>query len=127
MGGQAAEHPPATLSSPPPQAPADDSGWSEAEQIIARCAFDRAHQRAIRALVEAVQAHAQTLDSVESVWTLHDFLSIQRHTIEGRFDFRLSGLLFVFASLVRDELLTMEELEGLDAVKLAKITAMSRF
>lgn len=126
MGGQAAEHPPAARSSPPSQVPADDAGWSEAEQIIARCAFDRAQQRAIRGLVEAVQAHAQTLDGVESVWTLHDFLSIQRHAIEGRFDFRLSGLLFVFASLVRDELLSMEELEGLDAVKLAKIAAMSR-
>ncbi|MCP9927506.1 hypothetical protein [Cyanobium sp. CH-040] len=126
MGGQAAEHPSATRSTAPSQAPADDAGWSEAEQIIARCAFDRAQQRAIASLVQTVQAHARTLDSVESVWTLHDFLSIQRHAIEGRFDFRLSGLLFVFASLVRDELLTLEELDGLDAVKLAKISAMSR-
>ncbi|MCU0530249.1 MAG: hypothetical protein MUD04_12370 [Cyanobium sp. Prado107] len=126
MGGQPAEHPSTIRSTPPSQSPADDAGWSETEQLVARCAFDRAQQRVIRGLVEAVQAHAQTLDGVESVWTLHDFLSIQRHAIEGRFDFRLSGLLFVFASLVRDELLTLEELEGLDAVKLAKIAAMSR-
>jgi hypothetical protein len=94
--------------------------------MIARRAFDRAQQRAISGLVQAVQAQAQTLDSVDSVWMLHDFLSIQRHAIEGRFDFRLPGLLFVFASLVRDELLSMEELDGLDALKLAKIAAMAR-
>ncbi|MEX1318027.1 MAG: hypothetical protein AB1Z22_13000 [Synechococcaceae cyanobacterium] len=134
--GQAAGHP----SVPPSAAPAtpapplaarqeetENAGWSEAELIIARCAFDRAQQRAIRGLVEAVQAQSRALDGVESVWHLHDFLSIQRHAIEGRFDFRLAGLLFVFASLVRDELLSLEELEGLEAVKLAKIAAMSRF
>ncbi|MEO1003361.1 MAG: hypothetical protein AAFX65_09655 [Cyanobacteria bacterium J06638_7] len=103
-----------------------DSGWSDSEQLVARRAFDRAQQRTISALVQTVQAHAQGLDSVDSVWTLHDFLSIQRHAIEGRFDFRLPGLLFVFASLVRDELLSIDELEGLHPVKLAKITAMSR-
>ena len=61
------------------------------------------------------------------IWALHDFLSIERHSIEGRFDFRLEGILFVFASLVKDELLQLQELEGLTADKLAKISAMSRF
>ncbi|MFO8238771.1 MAG: hypothetical protein R6U00_11105 [Prochlorococcaceae cyanobacterium] len=119
----------AAESSSPPSAAAHgaDSGWSEAEQIVARCAFDRAQQRAIRSLVETVQAHAYGLDSAESVWVLHDYLSTQRHTIEGRFDFRLAGLLIVFASLVRDGLLSMDELDGLDATKLAKIAALSKF
>jgi hypothetical protein len=58
---------------------------------------------------------------------IKDLLSIERHTIEGRFDFRLEGILFVFASLVKDELLQLQELEGLTADKLAKISAMSRF
>jgi hypothetical protein len=94
---------------------------------VARRAFELAQLRAINGLVQAVQAQAAALDGVDSVWMLHDFLSIQRHAIEGRFDFRLPGLLFVFASLVRDELLSMEELGGLDALKLAKIAAMARF
>jgi hypothetical protein len=33
----------------------------------------------------------------------------------------------VFASLVKDKLLQLQELEGLTADKLAKISAMSRF
>ena len=62
----------------------------------------------------------------EECWKLHDFLSIQRHEIEGRFDFRLSGLLFVFASLVKDGLLQLDELQGLEPDKLNKVAAMAR-
>lgn len=102
-------------------------GWTESEQAVAREAFDRAYSRAIEQLVASVQAKSAALRSAETVWQLHDFLSIERHTIEGRFDFRLDGILFVFASLVKESLLQIDELAGLDAEKLAKIEAMSRF
>jgi hypothetical protein len=102
-------------------------GWTDSEQAVAREAFDRAYGRAVDQLVASVQARAAALSSAENVWQLHDFLSIERHTIEGRFDFRLDGILFVFASLVKESLLQIEELAGLDAEKLAKIVAMSRF
>ncbi|KEF41260.1 MAG: hypothetical protein ER33_12535 [Cyanobium sp. CACIAM 14] len=102
------------------------AGWTELEQQIARRAFDQAHARAVAGIIRAVQAHASRIECAEECWKLHDFLSIQRHEIEGRFDFRLPGLLFVFASLVKDGLLQMEELEGLDREKLNKIAAMSR-
>jgi hypothetical protein len=102
-------------------------GWTESEQGVARSAFSRAYERAVQLLVEQVQSRAGALHSAETLWQLHDFLSIQRHTMEGRFDFRLDGILFVFASLVKESLLDMDELAGLDAEKLAKISAMSRF
>lgn len=101
--------------------------WSESEQAIARTAFDQAYTRAIAQLIQTVQQQAAGLNDAQAVWALHDFLSIERHTIEGRFDFRLEGILFVFASLVKDQLLQLEELEGLTADKLAKVAAMSRF
>jgi hypothetical protein len=47
--------------------------------------------------------------------------------MEGRFDFRLEGILFVFASFVKDGLLVFDDLNGLDTEKLAKIRAMSLF
>jgi hypothetical protein len=101
--------------------------WSDSEQAIARTAFEAASARAVSRLITSVQTQASGLDDANSVWALHDYLSIERHTIEGRFDFRLEGILFVFASLVKDELLNLEELEGLTSDKLAKISAMSRF
>lgn len=100
---------------------------SESEQDIARRAFDHAYTRAVAKLITTVQHQAAQLQGVDAVWALHDFLSIERHTIEGRFDFRLEGILFVFASLVKDKLLDLEELKGLTPDKLAKVSAMSRF
>ncbi|MFQ6537166.1 MULTISPECIES: hypothetical protein [Aphanothece] len=102
-------------------------GWTETEQSIARDAFDRAYSRAIDQLIQRVRASVEGLETAETVWKLHDYLSIERHTIEGRFDFRLQGILFVFASLVKEGLLDLDELSGLEAQKLAKIEAMSRF
>jgi hypothetical protein len=102
------------------------AGWTDQEQSIARLAFDAAYARAVAGLISAVQVQVEQLGGAESIWQLHDFLSIQRHEIEGRFDFRLPGLLFVFASLVKDGLLSLDDLEGLEPDKLAKILAMSR-
>jgi hypothetical protein len=102
-------------------------GWSDAEQLVAKQAFERAYGRAIAQLIESVQTRSETLKSAEAVWELHDFLSIERHRMEGRFDFRLDGILFVFASLVKEHLLQLAELQGLTADKLAKIAAMARF
>jgi hypothetical protein len=105
----------------------DLAGWTEQEQVIAREAFDRAYSRAVLVLIEKVKQRSELLESAEMLWHLHDFLSIERHTMEGRFDFRLNGILFVFASLVKDGLLQMDELAGLAADKQAKISAMSLF
>jgi hypothetical protein len=103
------------------------SVWTDHELTVAREVFERAHGRAVHALIASVRSHADQLDSVESLWQLHDFLSIQRHRIEGRFDFRLEGILFVFAGLVKEGLLEPAELQELDDEKRAKIMAMARF
>ena len=101
--------------------------WTELEQRIARTAFDQAHGRALASLISEVQLQAALLDSAGALWQLHDYLSIQRHRIEGRFDFRPQAILFLFASLVQDKLLDLAELEGLASGKLAKIRAMAQF
>ncbi len=102
------------------------TGWSASEEVIARQAFDLAYERALAGLIEHLRDRLPQLNGAESLWELHDFLSIQRHAIEGRFDFREPGLLFVFAGLLKDRLISLEELQGLEAIKLAKITAMTR-
>jgi hypothetical protein len=103
------------------------AGWTDQEQAIAKQAFDTAYARAIAVLTETLRERVMALNGAEDLWQLHDFLSIQRHSIEGHFDFRLDGILFVFASLVKDKLLSLDELAGLEAEKLAKIGAMSKF
>lgn len=102
------------------------AGWTAEEQGIARAAFDLAYARRVSGLIETLRAQVQGISTVDAVWQLHDYLSIQRHEIEGRFDFREPGLLFVFAGLLKYGLVSPEELEGLEPDKLAKIAAMAR-
>jgi hypothetical protein len=101
--------------------------WTAEEQAIAEQAFSRAYGRAVQSVISTVRTQADGISTADALWQLHDYLSTQRHVMEGRFDFRLDGILFVFASLVKEELLQLEELGGLDDDKLAKIKAMSRF
>lgn len=102
-------------------------GWTSAEQAIAQEAFALAYGRAIKQLIATIQERGASLNSAEEIWDFHDYLSIERHTMEGRFAFKLDGILFVFASLVKDNLLAIDELSGLEADKLAKVAAMARF
>jgi hypothetical protein len=103
------------------------NAWTDREQTIARSALERARGRAVAVLIARLRTSTEALTCADEVWQLHDFLSIERHAMEGRFDFRLGGILFVLAGLVKDELLAIEELEGLQADKLAKVKAMARF
>jgi hypothetical protein len=60
------------------------------------------------------------------MWHLHDFLSARRHEVDGKYDYRYSMLIFIFARLVKEGWLHLNELEGLDKSKIAKIAALSR-
>lgn len=60
------------------------------------------------------------------LWQLHDFLSAKRHEIEGKYDYQYSVLLFVFAGLVKEGWLHLNELQGLDKDKLSKVAVLSR-
>jgi len=103
------------------------TGWTEQEQAVGITALNLAQTRTIDRLIADLHRQVIELTSADQIWQLHDFLSIQRHGIEGRFEFRQESILFVFASLVKEGFLNLDELQGLDAEKLSKIMAMSRF
>lgn len=100
--------------------------WSQAEQEIARAAFDNAYEREIAALMVTVQGKASEITELDQLWSLHDFLSAKRHDVDGKYDYRYSVLLFVFARLVKEGWLQFDELQGLHQDKLAKIKALMR-
>ena len=100
--------------------------WSQTEKQIARQAFDKAYDREIRALIKEVQQQASQITELENLWLLHDFLSARRHEIDGKYDYRYSSLIFVFALLIKEGWLLKEALEGLNTDKRAKVAALSR-
>ena len=104
--------------------PAD---WSSEEEQVARQAFNNGRRRSIESLISTLQGKCQELSTDESVWNMHDFLSTERHIFEGRSEFDYGNILFTLADLLKQQLITLDELEGLDPKKLAKIKAMSMF
>jgi hypothetical protein len=102
------------------------SVWSAAEWDVVQQAIDKAYARELAGLIQSLQARIIDLAGPDDVWSLHDFLSAKRHEMDGRYDRREASLLFVFADLVKDGLLKVEELDGLDHEKIVKISALAR-
>jgi Photoprotection regulator fluorescence recovery protein len=103
-----------------------DTEWSHVEQNIAQAAFDKAYDREISALIKEINEKASVISQIEDIWGLHDYLSARRHDIDGKYDYRYSVLVFVFARLVKEGWLLIDELEGLEASKIKKVAALSR-
>ena len=103
-----------------------EAEWTDTEKNIARTAFDKAHEREIEALIKRVREEASTIVELSNLWQLHDFLSAKRYEIEGKYDYQYSALLFVFAGLVKEGWIHLNELEGLNQDKLSKVSALAR-
>lgn len=103
-----------------------DTDWSKVEKQVAHEAFERAYQRETSTLVQSVRRRASSISELDDLWDLHDFLSARRHDLDGKYDYRYSVLIFVFAGLVKEGWLSLDELQGLETEKLAKIAALTR-
>lgn len=103
-----------------------DANWTPVEKKAAQEAFDRAYERETAALMQEVRTQASAIAELDDLWRLHDFLSARRHELDGKYDYRYSVLLFVFAGLVREGWLHLDELQNLHRDKLSRITALSR-
>lgn len=103
-----------------------ETQWSSQEREAAKSALIAARQRETETLVAVVRSQADKIENIDDIWRLHDFLSTQRHYIDGKYDDQESGLLFVLSGLVKEGWLTLDELKPLSPEKLAKISALSR-
>lgn len=103
-----------------------EAEWTDTEKKIAKTVFDKAYNREIEALLKQVREQASTIVELTDLWQLHDFLSAKRHEVEGKYDYQYSALLFVFAGLVKEGWLHLNELEGLSQDKRSKVAALAR-
>ncbi|BAY18648.1 hypothetical protein NIES21_44960 [Anabaenopsis circularis NIES-21] len=100
--------------------------WSKTEEEIAKQAFDKAYQREIEAVIQEVRQRSSMMTRADEMWQLHDFLSARRHEIDGKYDYKYSVLIFVFARLIKEGWLHLDELQGLEKDKLTKVAVMTR-
>ena len=101
--------------------------WTQDELAIARAAFEAGKQRSIEVLIQTLQENVVGLNTPESIWQLHDYLSTERYQYEGRADFDTSNILFTLADMIKQQLISADNLNGLDQKKLSKVKAMSMF
>jgi len=101
--------------------------WTQDELAIARAAFEAGKQRSIEVLIQTLQENVGSLNTPESIWQLHDYLSTERYQYEGRADFDTSNILFTLADMIKQQLISADNLNGLDQKKLSKVKAMSMF
>lgn len=100
--------------------------WSKTEKQIARAAFDQALARECAQIIAGVREQAGTVQSMDDVWKLHDHLQELARELPRKYDYRYSQLDIVFARLINEGWLTIEELVGLDEDKLEPIRFMTR-
>ena len=116
------------LSLPPTHSlPMSATDWTSEEEAVARQAFELGKQRSITTLIENLKDLSTRLDTPESIWQFHDYLSTERYQYEGRMEFDFSNILFTLADMIKQKLIQYDDLNGLNQVKVSKIKAMSMF
>jgi len=95
--------------------------WSSGEKRVARRAFEKAYAAECAELLAQVREMAAAAQEPRDLWRIHDFLEEQRRQTDQKYDYRYSQLVVVFARLIHDGRLSLDELEGLHEDKLAKI------
>ncbi len=100
--------------------------WSQKEREIAQKALETAFNREANTIVTLVREKSGEISCLDDLWKLHDFLSARRHDIDGKYDDSQSMFVFVFARLIKEGWLTLDELDGLDRAKVSKVSLMTR-
>ncbi len=94
-----------------------DFKWSEAEKKVARRAFEAALKRECSAVIEKLKHRAAQAENPDDIWAIHDYLTEQRKQVDGKYDYRYSQLITVFARLLREKWLNENDIEGLGEEK----------
>jgi hypothetical protein len=92
--------------------------WSAKEKDIARRAFDRALRRELEATIREAKQMAEKIKEASELWELEQHLTKRRKEIDAKYEYKYSVRLVVLADLVREDRISLDELDGLAEDKL---------
>ena len=98
--------------------------WSKKEKAIARAAFEKAYKKECVQIIEKLKKKSLKLSRPEDIWDLHDYLSEIRKEIDQKYDYRYSVLILVFAKLLKQNWLKIDDLENLSPDKIDRIKSL---
>lgn len=87
--------------------------WSGTEKIAARKAFDLALRKELDSAINEAKERDARITEASELWELEDWLGKRRRKIDSTFDYRYSVLPEVFAGLIFNGLLTVDQLNGI--------------
>lgn len=101
--------------------------WTKADKNIAKELFELAKKRDYENLTNTIQLKFQSLSTPESIWDLRDFLNSKAKEFDKRYDYRYSVLDDVFAKLIFENILSLDELQPLSKKKQEQIKNILNF
>jgi len=110
---------------PAQRAKTSETEWSKPEKEIARKAYRAAYNREVMTIAENVRKMVAEINEPSDLWKIHDYLSEKRKETDEKYDYRYSVLILVFARLMYEGWVRLEDLEGLSDAKLQKIRAIA--
>ncbi|WP_239287954.1 hypothetical protein [Candidatus Nitrotoga sp. 1052] len=87
------------------------------EKKAAHVAFEAALSRERAAIRRDIEAMLRDPDDQAEIWAIRDFLNGKARELDQKYDFRYSVLIGVFAQLMAEGWLTLEDLAGMDLAK----------
>ena len=98
--------------------------WSKSEKSIARQAFDKAYQVECQHLIKKLKEKTAKLEKPEDIWELQNYLDKREKEMAQKYDYRYSILVLVFAQLLKQGWIEINDLNGLDAEKIKQIESL---
>jgi hypothetical protein len=95
--------------------------WSSTEKAIARRSVDRLLQQELNAAIQSTKEMAAQIRRASDLWELEHHLTQLRKEMDGKYEYKYSTLILLFADLVREGKLDTEDLRGLSEDKLRYI------
>ena len=96
-----------------------DFTWSKSEKKIAKQAFELAYDKKCQKIIEQIKK--RKLSDAVDIWELGNFIKNQQKEVDRMFDYRYSQLILVFSILIKENLLSLHDLAGLNEEKLDTI------
>ena len=100
--------------------------WTKKEKTVARRAFENSYRKECGEIINKMREIANNAGETDDIWRLYDFLDEKREEINIKYDYRYSVLILVFARLLKEGWITVNDLEGLKEDKIDRIRHLGR-
>ena len=98
-----------------------EARWSAGEKALARRVFELALKRELDQIIQDAKARVAKIKEPSELWVLEHWLTKRRNDIDRKYDYRYSVLPQVFAVLIHEGRVSLDDLRELGEEKVEYI------